>query len=357
MAPSRTLCAASVFLLNVASLRLPPPESLPTIVYSIETCSAPAYEAMVKAQFDTWGKKVPRDRLIVVGGPYDDAVTGLSRVPMACGDEQSDLSCKEGLVYARGIERASKLNFDWLLVSQDDKFIWPQEFQKAMLGYDSQRPLVVASSFGCSTRYVTTAIGIIRQLLTGGPGRCKTKETEGICGGFPFLVSRGALDVLNNRTYGLKRLLDQITSYHIYWFSDIAATCMFTEYGIPIQFDRALADRMYEPGWIDMNDIKRQKPLARPMFSLGKSKIPEWLRFGKRQKPLAVHINLDKAKIPEWMHSADSTAYFAARGNTKIATLAAVATDSQKADDTTDWVSTVTHVDERIAEPNFGPTS
>eukprot|EP00747_Dinoflagellata_sp_TGD_P124895 gnl/TRDRNA2_/TRDRNA2_174072_c0_seq3.p1 gnl/TRDRNA2_/TRDRNA2_174072_c0~~gnl/TRDRNA2_/TRDRNA2_174072_c0_seq3.p1 ORF type:complete len:356 (+),score=20.81 gnl/TRDRNA2_/TRDRNA2_174072_c0_seq3:35-1102(+) len=355
MAHSRTVYAASVLWLTVASFRLTPPESLPTIVYSIETCSAPAYEAMVKAQLDTWAKDLPRQHLIVVGGPYDDAVIGLSRIPMSCADKQSGLSCKEGLVFARGIERASWLKFDWLLRGSDDHFIWPQRFQTAMLGYNSQTPRVLASSLGCNVSHATSLKWKDAKQVKQVP--CKAKGMEGICGGFPFLVSRGALDVLNNRTYGLKRLLDQITSYHIYWFSDIAATCMFTEYGIPIQFDRALADRMYEPGWIDMNDIKRQKPLARPMFSLGKSKIPEWLRFGKRQKPLAVHINLDKAKIPEWMHSADSTAYFAARGNTKIATLAAVATDSQKADDTTDWVSTVTHVDERIAEPNFGPTS
>eukprot|EP00747_Dinoflagellata_sp_TGD_P124892 gnl/TRDRNA2_/TRDRNA2_174072_c0_seq22.p1 gnl/TRDRNA2_/TRDRNA2_174072_c0~~gnl/TRDRNA2_/TRDRNA2_174072_c0_seq22.p1 ORF type:complete len:265 (+),score=29.75 gnl/TRDRNA2_/TRDRNA2_174072_c0_seq22:28-822(+) len=229
MAPSRTLCAASVFLLNVASLRLPPPESLPTIVYSIETCSAPAYEAMVKAQFDTWGKKVPRDRLIVVGGPYDDAAMGLSRVPMSCQDSKFDVTCKEGLVYARAIERARQLDFDWLMVGEDDKYVWPREWQEAMQGYDSRVPQVVPGSFGCNVDYV-------KDYNKKHTRQCKTTRFEGICGGMPFLVSRGALDVLAKGTNAsAARLLEQINSYDIYSGAcDISSTCLFTDYGIKV---------------------------------------------------------------------------------------------------------------------------
>eukprot|EP00747_Dinoflagellata_sp_TGD_P124896 gnl/TRDRNA2_/TRDRNA2_174072_c0_seq4.p1 gnl/TRDRNA2_/TRDRNA2_174072_c0~~gnl/TRDRNA2_/TRDRNA2_174072_c0_seq4.p1 ORF type:complete len:265 (+),score=33.49 gnl/TRDRNA2_/TRDRNA2_174072_c0_seq4:35-829(+) len=229
MAHSRTVYAASVLWLTVASFRLTPPESLPTIVYSIETCSAPAYEAMVKAQLDTWAKDLPRQHLIVVGGPYDDAAMGLSRVPMSCQDSKFDVTCKEGLVYARAIERARQLDFDWLMVGEDDKYVWPREWQEAMQGYDSQVSQVVPGSFGCSISHVADHKKEFKR-------PCKAKEQEGICGGMRFLVSRGALDVLAKGTNAsAARLLEQINSYDIYSGAcDISSTCLFTDYGIKV---------------------------------------------------------------------------------------------------------------------------
>eukprot|EP00747_Dinoflagellata_sp_TGD_P124882 gnl/TRDRNA2_/TRDRNA2_174072_c0_seq12.p1 gnl/TRDRNA2_/TRDRNA2_174072_c0~~gnl/TRDRNA2_/TRDRNA2_174072_c0_seq12.p1 ORF type:complete len:115 (+),score=6.72 gnl/TRDRNA2_/TRDRNA2_174072_c0_seq12:63-407(+) len=90
MARFYALHAAAVLCLNVASLRVSPPERqrrLPTILYSIETCDAPACRVMVEAQLDTWAKNISLNHLIVVGGPYDDEAIGLSRVPMSCGDK------------------------------------------------------------------------------------------------------------------------------------------------------------------------------------------------------------------------------------------------------------------------------
>eukprot|EP00747_Dinoflagellata_sp_TGD_P124900 gnl/TRDRNA2_/TRDRNA2_174072_c0_seq8.p1 gnl/TRDRNA2_/TRDRNA2_174072_c0~~gnl/TRDRNA2_/TRDRNA2_174072_c0_seq8.p1 ORF type:complete len:300 (+),score=28.81 gnl/TRDRNA2_/TRDRNA2_174072_c0_seq8:41-940(+) len=264
MTLSCTLCAASVLWFNVASLRVQPPTKLkslaylpvrhrdlqfagerlqqhpvrvsnwslsplPTILYGIETCSLPDHVAMVKTQLATWATNISRDHLIIVGGPYDDAAMGLSRVPMSCQDSKFDVTCKEGLVYARGIERARQLDFDWLMVGEDDKYVWPREWQEAMQGYDSQVSQVVPGSFGCSISHVADHKKEFKR-------PCKAKEQEGICGGMRFLVSRGALDVLAKGTNAsAARLLEQINSYDIYSGAcDISSTCLFTDYGIKV---------------------------------------------------------------------------------------------------------------------------
>jgi len=85
--------------LDTAGARAPPAlkVSFP-VIYSIMTCDGPSYTAMAEAQLSTWARDLPRDNMVIVGGPHDDASEGVEgSMGFECPDSQADVSCKEAV--------------------------------------------------------------------------------------------------------------------------------------------------------------------------------------------------------------------------------------------------------------------
>ena len=62
------------------------------MMYGIETFGGKAYVDMVQAQRDTWAKALPRENLIIVGGPSDDVDAGVEKSEaFICGDKEGRL--------------------------------------------------------------------------------------------------------------------------------------------------------------------------------------------------------------------------------------------------------------------------
>merc|ERR1712113_173872 len=119
------------------------------VLYGIESCSGKYYVEMVDAQLNTWGKEVPRENIIIVGGPRDDAAVGIEEGnAFKCGDRQTDLACKEGLMLWRAVDRMDRVGANWLVVSQDDKYLWRKALDKVLREFDANKPQVLAP-FGC----------------------------------------------------------------------------------------------------------------------------------------------------------------------------------------------------------------
>merc|ERR1711977_465836 len=100
------------------------------------------------------------------------------------------------MVFSRAVERAARLDADWLVVTQDDKYIWTTELAQAVADLDSRKPQVVACSFGCGQGWIhnkKSNHGALEPPLgwIEPPEICEEVFTQGgLCGGVPFLVSR-----------------------------------------------------------------------------------------------------------------------------------------------------------------------
>jgi hypothetical protein len=175
------------------------------VLYGIESCPGQSYVDMVDAQLDTWAKAVPRENLIIVGGPRDDVAAGVETATgFTCGDDKQDLACKEGLLLWRAVDRAERLGSKWLIVSQDDKYIWRGALEEELLAIDAEEPQVIAS-FGCGQpwRYNPGSKNGTKPFPLGWvepmPSCQGVEEKGGICGGPTYFVSRGALRLLRTR--------------------------------------------------------------------------------------------------------------------------------------------------------------
>merc|ERR1712124_209902 len=78
-----------------------------------------------------------------------------SRVPMKCSDKQVGLQCKEAVMLMRAVERFKQSPFDWLAVSQDDKYIWAHNVEMTLAQFDASKPQVYGP-FGCARMWEHT---------------------------------------------------------------------------------------------------------------------------------------------------------------------------------------------------------
>lgn len=173
------------------------------VLYGMMSCQKQIYADMVEAQLTTWASTVPREAIIVVGGPFDDVAVGVetTAVSWGCSDAMSDVACKEGTMLYRAAIRARRLGSKWFVVSQDDKYIWKGNLERKLSEYDPATPQVFAS-FGCGRawrHWPKSRNGT----LPRPPGWAEPSfvcdavwKRGAICGGSTFIMSRSALDLL-----------------------------------------------------------------------------------------------------------------------------------------------------------------
>jgi hypothetical protein len=225
---------------NDSPLSLKLPRSEFQVLYGIESCNGSHNVDMVDAQLKTWGKDLPRENLIIVGGPRNDVAAGVeAEDAFTCGDQLEDLACKEGLLLWRAIARMERVSAKWLVVGQDDKYIWRKALDRALLEYDADEPQVLAS-FGCGKAW-NYSEGSKGGAVAPPPTWTETQFTceavyrsGGICGGPTFMVSRGALRLLRKEGQTAAEFKNEyLLPKGVGRESDLFSSCFFYRRNIP----------------------------------------------------------------------------------------------------------------------------
>eukprot|EP00928_Gymnodinium_smaydae_P007517 TRINITY_DN12699_c0_g1_i1.p1 TRINITY_DN12699_c0_g1~~TRINITY_DN12699_c0_g1_i1.p1 ORF type:complete len:276 (+),score=51.04 TRINITY_DN12699_c0_g1_i1:657-1484(+) len=249
---------------------------------------------MVKAQLHTWARGLPREQLIVVGGPFDDRHHGVIRDEddeYQCQESQASLACKEGLMLWRASKRVESTGAGWLMVSQDDKYVWREELEEAMKRYDPDTPQVLGS-FGCGRAWKNNpdSDGGEKPFPRGWSEpeySCDdVYEKGGLCGGSTFLVSRAALRQIRRKGQKPADFAKEFAtiSKSRGGTSDIYTSCLMYDRGVPMMINRLtdglvnLGDR--EAAWKKEvpDDINAREAARQFRWELGTT------------QPLTVHL-------------------------------------------------------------------
>lgn len=208
----------------------PAGEDIPKMIFGIEACTAPAFEAMLDAQLDSWARRVGTDRIIISGGDKD---TGPQRICAEVNKGYARL-CKEATMLYRAAVRAEHEGFKWLVGLHEDSFV-RLNMLPALNGLDPDRP-VVLSGWGCGQNwtYHKESKNGTMPLPPGWQdpvGSCYEVETGGgICSSAAFFVSRGALLKLRGN-----RTLEEFVALHkaasISEQTDMATSCLLLQMG------------------------------------------------------------------------------------------------------------------------------
>lgn len=173
------------------------------VLYGVETCSDPTMEEIVETGLRTWAKHINRENLIVVGGKYDDANYGLEKHHKLhyCMDVIQDLYCAELVLIWRAIERARVIDADWLVVSQEDKYIWTEGLEALIAPFDpAEKTVLGLTGCGQAWKYNPDSRGGRRQMPPGWVEPLHVCEhvwqKSSYCGGLTYIVSRGMLSSL-----------------------------------------------------------------------------------------------------------------------------------------------------------------
>jgi hypothetical protein len=256
----------------------------PKVIWGIESNSIAAYEKIVETQLATWAKHVPRENLVIVGGKFDDgASAAISQEPMKCDDSGRGLPCKEALLVDRGIERARSLGADWLMVGQEDKYIWRANVERALSNYDPAEPLVLGS-FGCGQSWAfhkdskNATLPMPRGWVDPSKSCKAVNENGGLCGGPVYFLSRGALERVKKQGQTSNEFISEFVSgggAETHANSDQLASCLYYARGIPMRKEYRL-----EAGNVDF------------------STMDEVGHFRNRSGLTSAHINVPKDSIP-----------------------------------------------------------
>jgi hypothetical protein len=208
----------------------PPHDDFPNMLFGIESCTHPDFEAMLDAQLESWVRRVGTDRIIISGGQKD---TGPDRI---CGEENSPTArlCKEATMLYRAAVRAEHEGFEWLAGLHEDSFIRLNRLQ-SLSDLDPDLPVVLSGS-GCGqnwTYHKSSKNGTEPQPSSWvEPDRsCYEVETGGgMCSSAAFFVSRGALLKLRGN-----RTLEEFVTFHraasTSHQTDIATSCLLLQVG------------------------------------------------------------------------------------------------------------------------------
>jgi len=250
------------------------------VLYGIYTSNVSDYTHMLDAQFETWAKDLPRKDIVVSGSHRDDAIEGLTSVPLNCSDAPSGQPCKEGTLLFRARARARERNADWFVSATEDKYIWTAELERALARLDSSVPVVYAVS-GCGRgRENASFIGCEEVYKNGG-----------MCGGPTYVMSRAALDSITSKpdeTYEefMKEYLANVGVAHA---SDIVTSCLLYKRNIPMKWQAEVNGRTRGLGKLRGNDDG--EIFASAMMHLGKDSFIVHLELGgnKSQVPVLMH--------------------------------------------------------------------
>lgn len=281
------------------------------VLYGMESCPPPQYAAMVDAQLSTWAAKTPREAIIVVGGPHDDVYEGIEeRNDFLCGEKQDDLACKEALMLYRAARRAKSLGSDWLVVSQDDKYIWKDHMEQTLAGFDGSVPTVFGG-FGCGRGWKYTPASK-NGTLPKPRGFVETAfyceavhKHGGICGGVTFFISRGALDILVRPGQTAQQFHDEFMLPKVLHkanggASDSFSSCIFYNRSIPMSVEKSLIGGMATWNQGQPNGPEEAKA-AVARFKASRAKRAEGL--------LTIHLTAGKKVIPDIIRALHETYY------------------------------------------------
>jgi hypothetical protein len=273
----------------------PPDDDIPNMLFGIESCTHPDFEAMLDAQLGSWARRVGTDRIIISGGQKD---SGPERI---CAEENTGTArlCKEATMLYRAAVRAEHEGFEWLVGLHEDSFIRRNRLQ-TLSDLDPDLP-VVLSGFGCGqnwTYHKSSNNGTeSRPSSWVEPERsCYEVETGGgMCSSAAFFVSRGALLKLRGN-----HTLEEFVAFHkaasISTQTDIATSCLLLQVGgIDIRPlpSGELGEEINANNANGSDDDFTYEDIKDSLTQIGNNGLG-W-----------VHVNLPKQRVPEAMHHLD----------------------------------------------------
>jgi len=255
----------------------------PKIVYGIETYDAPHAVKQVQAQFETWGKDVPKTHILIVGGPHDSGPV------FPCKEDVRGLICKEATILYRGMQRVREITGDWFIGLHEDSYVDTKLLSNRLRKLDPNKPIVM-SDFGCGVAWKHSPDNVNKTLTPPSNWedvdskfhQCDAVAKHGaLCSGAAFVVSRAALEQM---THGMT--LDEFIKAHGSQCpakfenkcqTDTTTSCFLYSVGVPMS---AFAEDL------EMEQIDKLNVAAR---------YPHQANF--------FHLNMEKTQIPEAMQS------------------------------------------------------
>eukprot|EP00747_Dinoflagellata_sp_TGD_P167942 gnl/TRDRNA2_/TRDRNA2_193290_c0_seq1.p1 gnl/TRDRNA2_/TRDRNA2_193290_c0~~gnl/TRDRNA2_/TRDRNA2_193290_c0_seq1.p1 ORF type:complete len:352 (-),score=27.40 gnl/TRDRNA2_/TRDRNA2_193290_c0_seq1:96-1112(-) len=257
------------------------------------------HKAMVNAQLATWGKNISREYFIIVGGEHDDGVEGLSTTLM-CGDTMDDIACKEAVLIERASDRINATTAEWLVVTEDDHFLFTDSYVHLLSNYDPNTPQVLTHSWGCGQLWEhrpESRNGTLPR-PRGVPKRSNCDAVArkgGICSGLSgYVVSRGALKMIHAKKHTGSFIEQFLSSSDPRPSrgrrSDMAASCFFYEQGIPQIFVEEEHAKVKSFGFHGNTEAEQD------------AEIDRLVRSSKHTRPLSIHFaHRTKRNIPEYI--------------------------------------------------------
>eukprot|EP00747_Dinoflagellata_sp_TGD_P168011 gnl/TRDRNA2_/TRDRNA2_193485_c0_seq1.p1 gnl/TRDRNA2_/TRDRNA2_193485_c0~~gnl/TRDRNA2_/TRDRNA2_193485_c0_seq1.p1 ORF type:complete len:313 (-),score=44.90 gnl/TRDRNA2_/TRDRNA2_193485_c0_seq1:77-1015(-) len=145
-----------------------------SVAFGIMTSSKPEYVKKLQSPLRTWARDLTQNELLIVGSAAPDGMEGIAHWDSAtnCPDNhETGLACKEALL----ISNARDANVDWVVVLNEDNYVFPEHIKKELQKLDFNKPQI---------------LGIVG---------CATKNCSGICGGGAEMISRGAMKQMLER--------------------------------------------------------------------------------------------------------------------------------------------------------------
>jgi hypothetical protein len=295
------------------------------VLYGIATCSAPGFPPIVDAIFDTWGKKLPRQQLVLAGGLRDDNIEGLVQEATPCGDKAKDFWCKEAVTIWRAAQRAKAMNAGWLCVSQEDKYIWVDEVDAALKDLDSSKPMVYAH-YGCAQHWEHNVKSKENTVPAPKGWRknidyCDAVHKFGsICGGPTYFMSRGMMDGLVKGIDTLSEFLQAFRGASANKTntraSDVLSTCFFYDRLPDAKWRMTRADKPWLgiPGSEGIMRTASAKKFLKDGRADPETFMDKWRTSKHTNKPpLTMHLNQkSKQEVPIYMKQMHAAAEAAA---------------------------------------------
>eukprot|EP00041_Stephanoeca_diplocostata_P024612 m.629931 g.629931 ORF g.629931 m.629931 type:complete len:826 (-) comp22563_c0_seq2:300-2777(-) len=184
----------------------------PRIIFGIHTSGFHRYEQKLGAQFQTWARRIPKDRILVIGPQCEPSINkcGKKDHPQSPGSMPEELlwtpsHCKEAdkwckvLTYLRAARaRLDQWQFDWLVGLNEDQYVYEPALRKALLTKNASIAQVLAHH-GCGRHWEYDARSKNNTIpkpdsFFNSRGACdQVYRLGGVCGGTGIAWSRGAL--------------------------------------------------------------------------------------------------------------------------------------------------------------------
>jgi len=296
VAPLMTLVVINLSRHEATALTLAPrpPATSSKIVFGIETSNGEIWTDQVQAQLETWAADIPKEFMMIVGGPY-------GKTPC----EERDSSCKEAVLMYRARSRMQQLNAGWLLALHEDAYVVLEHMPK-LKELDPRTPQIL-SMVGCGQGWeyhpeskngtVPRPDGYIE------PKRvCDSVWKHGsLCSAAGMFVSIGALDAL---THGLREdefikahrdSLDPTLRVYTEVQCDMPTSCLAHERGVKLAA-------------MSMIGLGMGQPMSYKEFETGVTDehVRNWLASDRMYgdwDPTLIHVNIPKQDIPSFMRS------------------------------------------------------
>jgi len=283
------------FAMQTAAQRSPEKKG-PKMLFGVESCIRPDFEAMLDGLLGSWGRRVPNDSFIISGGSRDSGPENI------CAESNTGSSrlCKEATMLYRAAERAEREGHEWLAGLHEDSFLRLSRL-RLLKKLDPNEPVVLAG-FGCGQfwkHHRESENGTIpKPDIWVEPDRsCPEVEANaGICSCATFYVSRGALlKMRGNRT--LREFVDMHRGASVSRQTDLATSCFLRKLGIPIQYFptglEGFSMDIFDEG--DSPEYTYEGLKARS--SRSERGFPEGIAW--------IHVNTPKEKVPGVMRHLD----------------------------------------------------